>query len=140
MEEELVKFISSNRSTRFMALFEVPIALGWDVSEDCVRDALRRRGFHRRHARIKPMLSEKHRQERLKWAQERLNRDINRWRAVLWTDETSMQVLGQHRGWVTRRKGEEHNLDCIEPRFKKLSQCMFWAAISGLKGKGKSFL
>jgi hypothetical protein len=50
MEEELVKFIISNHSTRFMVLLEVPIALGWDVSEDCMRDALRRQRFHHRHA------------------------------------------------------------------------------------------
>ncbi len=51
-----------------------------------------------------------------------------------------MQVLGQHHGWVTRRKGEQHNLDCIEPKFKKLSQCMLWASISGLRGKGILFI
>ncbi len=48
-----------------------------------------------------------------------------------------MHVFGQHQRWVTRQKGEEHHLDCIEPQFIKLSQCMFWAAISGLKGKGR---
>ncbi len=78
MEEELVKFIISNRSTQFMALFEVPITLAWDVSEACVRDALRLQGFHRRHARIKPLLSQKHREECLKWASEKLDWDINK--------------------------------------------------------------
>jgi hypothetical protein len=139
MEKKLVEFILTNRSARFMSLFEVPIALGWDISEDCVRDALHRQGFNRRHARIKPLLNEKHQQECLKWAKERLNWDIPKWRAVLWTDKTSMQVLGQSRGMVTRRKGEEHNLDCIEPKFKKPSQCNFWGSISGLKGKGIIF-
>jgi hypothetical protein len=83
MEEELVKFITSNRSTRFVALFEVPIALGWDVSEDTIHDTLRRNGFHGRHAQIKPLLSQKHRQERLKWARERLDWDLEKWRSVL---------------------------------------------------------
>ncbi len=34
-----------------------------------------------------------------------------------------MQVLGQRRGMVTRRKGKEYNPDCIEPELIKLSQC-----------------
>jgi hypothetical protein len=61
MEEELVKFIISNCFTHFMALFDVPIALAWDVAKDFVRYALRHQGFPCCHARIKLILSEKHR-------------------------------------------------------------------------------
>ncbi len=135
-----MEFILTNRSTWFMSLFEVPIALGWDVSEDCVRDTLQCQGFNRRHAQVKSLLNEKHRRKRLKWAQERLHWDIPKWRSILWTDETAMQVLGQSRGMVTRRKGKEYDFDCIEPRFKKLSECSFWGSISGLKGKGTHVL
>ncbi len=94
MEMKLVEFVLTDRSTRFMSLSEIPIALGWDVSEDCIRDAVGRQGFQPRHARVKPLLNEKRRRERLKWCQERLDWDIPRWHSLLWTDETSMQVLG----------------------------------------------
>ncbi len=83
MEKKLVKFILTNHLSHFMLLFEVPMALGWDVSEDCMCDALRCQGFNQRHAHIKPLLNEKHQQERLKWAKERLNWNIPKWRAVL---------------------------------------------------------
>jgi hypothetical protein len=139
MEKELIDFIITDCSTRFMSLFEIPFARGWDVPEGCIRDTLRRQGFNRRHARVKLYLNEKHRRERLKWARKRLYWDIPKWRSFLWTEETSMQCLDQLRGMVTRHKQEEHDLDCIEPKFKKLSQYIFWASFSGLKGKGMPF-
>jgi hypothetical protein len=83
MEKKLVEFVMTDRTTRFMSLFEVPLTLGWDVSEGCICDALRRQGFNRRHARLKPLLNEKHRRERLKWCRERLHWDIPKWRSVL---------------------------------------------------------
>jgi hypothetical protein len=137
MREKLVEFVLTDRSSRFMPLWEIPVHLDWDVSEDLIRAALDKEGLHRRHARIKPFLSEAHRQARLEWCRERLGWTVEQWRSVLWTDETAMQVLGQARGYVTRRPGEEFLLDCIMPKFKKLSACMFWGSISGLKGKGK---
>jgi hypothetical protein len=40
MEKRIVELVLTDRLTRFMSLFEIFLALGWDVSENCVRDAL----------------------------------------------------------------------------------------------------
>jgi hypothetical protein len=141
MRKKLVEFILTDCSTCFILLLEVPFALGWDVSEGCICDFLRHQSFNLCHLRIKPFKNNKYHHDCLQWAWERLDSDIPKWHTILWTEEMSMQCLGQSCSYLTCLKVEEHNLNCIEPKIKKFSQCMLLASISGLIGKGlKKFL
>lgn len=47
-----------------------------------------------------------------------------------------MNVMGQTRVWVTRHLEEEFHMDCIIPKFKRVSGCMMWGGISGRHGIG----
>jgi hypothetical protein len=129
----------TDHSTCFISLFEIPFAFSCDVSKGCIHNALCHQGFNRCYAHLEPLLNTKHCREHLKWAQEKLDWDTLKWQSIFWTDKTSMQCLAQARGYDTRCRGKEHNLDCIEPKFKIVAQCRFWACISGLKHKGLSF-
>jgi hypothetical protein len=140
MKETLERFVTASRRNRFLPIWQIPRELGWDCSEEFVCEALKELGFNKRSARVKPFLNEQHQKARLEWVTDRLHWTTDDWRCMLWTDETAMQCLGQVHGKVTRRKGEEYEPDCVQYKFKKLSDCMFWASISGLKGRGKKWI
>ncbi len=69
----LVEFVCASAENRQMPYKVIPWKLGWDVSEDAIRLALKKEGFSRRIARRKPSISEKNRLLRLAWAHEHLN-------------------------------------------------------------------
>ncbi len=132
----IVEFITQNASTRQMAFWEVGRALGLNVSEETIRDAVLREGLSRRVAHVKPFLSEWSQLRCLSFAEEHFSWSDNTWGRVLWTDESAMHILGKERTWVTRCPDEAYDMDCLVPTFKKLSGCMVLGAISGYYGTG----
>jgi hypothetical protein len=140
MNVTLKRFVTASRQNWFLPIWQIPRKLGWNCSEECVRQALKELAFHKRSARVKPFLNEKHRRARLQWVRDRLHWTKYDWRCMLWTDKTAMQCLGQVHGKVTRRKGEEYEPVCYQYKYKKLSDCTLWASISGLNEKGKKYI
>lgn len=69
----LAEFVCASTENRQMPYRAIPWKLGWDVTEDAIRSALKKEGFFRRIARRKPPISEKNRLLRLAWAHEHLN-------------------------------------------------------------------
>jgi hypothetical protein len=57
--------------------------LDFGVSEHIIRQALEKRGFHRRIAMRKPPISEKNQKIRVKWAEEHVNWSDEQWRSIL---------------------------------------------------------
>jgi transposase len=134
----LVAFITANKKTRRMALYEVKHALGWTCSVDTIRRALKKEGFQRYVARRKPPLDESRKRRRLAWAQEHITWTRERWNNMLWTDETWVTGKKHRKTYVTRRKEEELHPDCIEESAVKRLGWMFWGSFSGRTGKGPS--
>ena len=60
----------------------------WNVGEDTIRNALKRRGYSRRMARNKPLLSAQHRRLRLEWAERYHSYCLIEWCRIIWSDET----------------------------------------------------
>ena len=67
----LCDFVCASRKNRRITWFE--ISLLWGCSEKAIDNAFKSRGFHRRIAWKKPVISEKNRVLRLQWAIEHLD-------------------------------------------------------------------
>lgn len=113
---------------------EIPSALGWDVSEDTIRHALRKAGFSRRVTRQKPSISEANRLLRLAWAREHVNWTKEQWESILWSDETWVNGIRHRKIWVIRRSNEEYDPTCLITRAPGRGPgWMFWACFFGSK-------
>lgn len=114
----------------------MPGILGWTCSVYAIETAFKIEGFARRSALKKPILTEAHKQARLRWALEHINWTQDQWNSILWTDETWVQPGKHKKVKVTRRPGEVLHPDCLEPKVQRKIGWMFWGSISGLYGKG----
>jgi hypothetical protein len=102
-----------------------------------VRYARRKRGYSRRVALRKPLISETNRLARLAWAQEHIHWTETQWDRVLWTDETWVNPGRHRKTWVTRKTGEELTPECVIDKIPRKIGWMFWGSFSGsLKGPG----
>lgn len=82
-QQFLVEFVCASAENRQLPYNQIPWKLGWDVTEDAIRLALKKEGFSRRVARRKPPISEANRLLRLAWAHEHLNWTKEQWQTIL---------------------------------------------------------
>ena len=127
----LVRHATKNKRNRQKLWTEIVQECGIEASLTAIRHAFEMEGYSRYPPRYKPYLSKSNKRKRLKWCIDMLERDSDWWKKVVWTDETPVKV-GQRRGqlWVTRRFNEAFHKDCIQPRFPKYSDLMFWGSFS----------
>lgn len=87
------------------------------ISSDTVRRRLRAENLHCRRPARGPVLTNRHRNNRLIWAQQHRNWRQMEWRRVLFTDECRFclsRADGRVRIW--RRRGERYNDGCVIER------------------------
>ncbi|KAL4258885.1 hypothetical protein AB1N83_013858 [Pleurotus pulmonarius] len=107
------------------------------VSTSTVRNILNEAGYHRRVARKVPYLTTAHRQKRKDWGERFKVWDEKKWRWVIFSDESYIQLDKKAgRIYITRRAGEELQENCLVPTFKQSSiRVMVWGCIMfGHKG------
>ena len=80
---------------------------GVSVSARTVRRRLNESGLRSRVAVKKPLLRAVNAQKRLAWAQKHLNWTAQDWSKVLWTDESSIELLGSKKRHIVRRRDDE---------------------------------
>lgn len=82
-------------------------------------------------ARKKPLLTEKQRRNRLKWAREHKSWSVDQWKRVLFSDESTFSVTN-HSGlqYVRRRPGEAFKPWCITPTVKHPTSVMVWGCMA----------
>jgi transposase len=127
--DDLVAYVRRSQDTRRMTYQELGEVFG--VHKDCIKRALRRRGYYRRVALRKPPISEKNRRLRLEWAHEHLHWSEEQWHSILWTDETWVKAGRHRKTFVTRMIGEELDPTCIVERIPKKRGWMFWGSFAG---------
>lgn len=94
-------------------------SIGKKVSPSTVRNVLRKEGFHGRVPRRKPLISPINRKKRLNFAKMHLNKDINFWQKVLFSDESKFNIFGSDgRTMVWRKPNQEYNIKNITPTVK----------------------
>ena len=129
----LINFVCASAENRRLSYAQLAWKLGWNVSEDVIRKALKKEGFSRRIARSKPPISEVNRLRRLEWSLEHLNWTKEQWNFILWSDETWVNGTRHQRVWVTRRAHEELDPTCIVPRLRRQGGWMFWGCFAGIQ-------
>lgn len=104
---------------------------GRPVSGETVRRRLRQRGLNCRRPAVRPILTRRHRQQRLAWTQHRRNWTWRQWRNILFSDESRYcisQADGRIRVW--RRTGERYNdQNILEVDAWGGPSIMIWGAI-----------
>ncbi|CAD6199198.1 unnamed protein product [Caenorhabditis auriculariae] len=81
----------------------------------------------------KPLISEKNRAARVKWAKEHLNWTRQDWNKILWSDESKFLLFGSDGiQWVRRPIGSRYHPKYQLPTVKHGGgSCMVWGAFSG---------
>ncbi|KAI0994406.1 hypothetical protein K3495_g13776 [Podosphaera aphanis] len=134
--DQIKIFITSSSQGRRMSWLE--LAAGpfryLRASERVLHNELKNRGYARHPALKKPPLSEVNKRKRLEWAEAHKDWSDEDWMNVLWTDETWV-TGGQHnRYWITRKIGEELNVDCVVDKLRKSLGWIFWGSFTGKEG------
>ena len=102
------------------------------ISNRTVRRRLRNGGLHCRRPVVRPILTPRHRQQRLQWTQNRQHWTWRQWRTVLFSDESRFCISnGDGRIRIWRRAGEryaDHNV--MEVDTWGGPSVMIWGAIA----------
>ncbi|KAK5998492.1 hypothetical protein PT974_00871 [Cladobotryum mycophilum] len=104
---------------------------GHQISETTVWRALKKAGFRKTKLTRKPGLTNKIKQDRLRWCLDHQNWSLEDWKNVIWSDETSVVLLHRRGGYrIWRTKEEAFVRSCIRERWKGASEFMFWGCFS----------
>lgn len=129
-ERHIGRLIRQHRFATTRQLLALIQDAGISISLSSLRRLMKRLKYHRRIARLKPLLTERVRSLRYDYAFKHRLDDLNDWRRTIYTDEAALRLDGSLKVHVTRKDGEAYNQDCMLPRlFAARTMCMIWAAI-----------
>ena len=129
-DRTLVRISLGNRRLNSKELVrELKKSSGVELSAPTVRRRLLENGLRGCKARKKTLLTEKQRKRRLDWALSHVKWPIEKWRKVLFSDESTFTV-NNHAGnnFVRRKPEEEYRPYCISPTIKHPSQLWYGVA------------
>lgn len=135
IRQRLVEHATCCREQRFKPFEQIAQELGIHASSKTLHKAFEKEGYYRRLATQKPLLTQKHIDDRLFWAQLSINWEQDIWNRVIWSDEASFS-LKRGQIWVTRRAEEKYLPACLVPKYRDYSCVMVWACIGGDGSKG----
>jgi len=100
-------------------------------SEKTIRRALAQEGIRSCQPRRKPLISATNKEKRLAWALERKSWTVEKWKKVIWSDESTFSQYRKS-GWgrIWREPSEEFHEDCVGSTVKHSQSVMFWACFS----------
>jgi hypothetical protein len=107
MERTLVRNVQINPRTTAKDLVKILEETGTKVSISTVKRGLYRHNLKGRSARRKPLLQNRHKKARLRFATANGDKDRTFWRNVHWSDEINIELFSHndHR-YVWRKKGD----------------------------------
>lgn len=103
------------------------------ICADTARKILKRAGYKGRVARRKPFISVINRQKRLKYAYDHINKPLDFWQRVIFSDESKYCIFGiKGRKIVWRKAGTALNKENLLPTVKHGGGgAMVWGCIAG---------
>ncbi|GFW85104.1 uncharacterized protein TNCV_3248441 [Trichonephila clavipes] len=72
----------------------------------------------------------------MNWAKQWRDKDVDFWRSVCFSDESTFEILQNKAQFLRRRRGEKFHSDCVVQTVKHPTKLMIWSVISG-KGTGR---
>ena len=104
---------------------------GIEISATTVHRVLKKAGFRKTKPTRKPGLTQKMKDDRLRWCLEHKDWTLDDWKNVVWSDETSV-VLNHRRGGyrIWRQADERFVKSCIRERWKGHSEFMVWGCFT----------
>ena len=128
-EQEVLAIVRKDRAGREKSS-EV-IAFEAHISSSSVLRVLKKHNLSSVKPTRKPGLNQAQRAARLKFALDHEAWELEDWKRVIWTDETSV-ILGQRRGAIRlwRDPHEAYEKSTIRNRFKGFSEFMWWSCFS----------
>ncbi|GFT66951.1 uncharacterized protein TNCV_1348121 [Trichonephila clavipes] len=67
--------------------------------------------------------------KRLNWAKQWRDKDVDFWRSVCFSDESTFEILQNNAQFVRRRRGEKIHSDCVVQTVKHPTKIMIWSVI-----------
>ena len=131
-DRTLVRLSLANRKLTSKELArELKESSSVELSTPTVRRRLLESGLRGCKARKKTLLIEKQRKRRLEWARAHVKWPVEKWRKVLFSDESTFTV-NNHAGnnYVRRRPNEEYRPYCISPTIKHPQSIMVWSCMT----------
>lgn len=106
------QIVRVSKNDPFKSSTEIKTELGLKISSRTIRRRLQDNNLHGRAARKVPLLSSKNIKQRLKFAKDHLDWNgelgIKKWRNILWSDETKINLMGSDgRRYVRRPPNQE---------------------------------
>jgi hypothetical protein len=125
LRQRLVSYATASHEQRLKPLRQIAHELNINVGERTLTKAFAKKGYHRRVATEKPLLTPKHMHinDRLWWAATCAALPQLIWNRVIWSDEASFRI---ERGkvYITRRAEEKYlGLVLVEMAQRALSSC-----------------
>ena len=87
-------------------------------------------GYFSRLQSKKPYVSSKNQQVRLKWAQEHVECSVDKWKQVLFSDESPFVLSYAVRERVWRQKHEKYNQECMKGTVKHDKKINVWGCFT----------
>ena len=131
--------LSNRRATSRLLKRALQDSTGCHVSSSTVRRRLNSFGLKGCVAAKKPLLTEKHKKKRLEWCKERQDWTVEKWRKVLWSDESVFELIPARREWIRRRSNERYHPHCVTSTVKyggakiQVWGCMAASGVESLK-------
>ena len=107
------------------------------MSDQTVRRALWKHGYHGRIPRKRPYVNKVNRRNRLSFAKEHIHKDQEFWDSVIWSDESKINIYGSdgiNRVWRKSNKDNDH-INTVPTVKHGGGSLMIWGCMSS-KGVG----
>ena len=101
------------------------------LSVNTVRRYIRKCNLKLYYAKQKPFINNTQKRRRLLWARAHLRWTDAKWKSVLWSDESTFQIVfGKCGRRVLRTKEEKDHPDCYGRKVQKPASVMVWGCVS----------
>lgn len=136
IDQRIIREIKKNPRT---TIREIKEGLDLDISDRTIRRRLAERDLKSYFAKKRPMISARNKKKRLQFAKDHVNKPLEFWKRVIWSDESKFELFNKKRRTRVWRKSDEGLQDRhLQPTMKHgggsimVWGCFSWAGVGNL--------